>query len=311
MEEKRISDSSGRNVAYTTIQHLRDLPNSMGKIGKTIRSVDKSRTWRHKAAVEDLIGDILPIRIQNDPGLNWAISPSKKAEYLMGLEAMMLAPFDCPDEFARLYRILVDDILETHEWMSREGILELNNGNDYAGSGSYGFSRLLPTEECRRSGVVTAKDLWGNLNSQETVGVSPDMYGEFYWPYYRELAAHFGQIYYGCCEPTNPIWDAYLSTIPNLRKVSVSPWADEDFMAERLRGSRIIYCRKPSPNYLALDTPFDEVAYREHIKASVLAARGCRLEISCRDIYALYGNREKLGRGVEIIREVADEYYRP
>lgn len=311
MEEKRISDSRGKSVGYTTIQHLRDLPASMHKIGATVRRADRDLTRRRTEAAEELLGDILPVKLKNHPSFNWAVSPSKKVEYLMGLEAMMLAPYDCPDEFLRLYRILTDDVLETFAWMSAEGVLELNNGNDYAGAGSYGFTRHLPTEACARTGIVTTRDLWGNLNSQETVGVSPDMYGEFYWPFYRELASHFGQVYYGCCEPTNPIWDTYLSTLPNLRKVSVSPWADEEFMAERLRGGGIIYCRKPSPNYLALDMPFDEDAYREHIAASVRAARGCRMEISCRDIYALYGDREKLGTAVRIIREVCDEQYRP
>ena len=199
---------------------------------------------------------------------------------------------------------------ETYGWMSQEGILELNNENDYVGSGSYGFSRLLPTEACKRTGGVTPKDLWGNLNSQETVGISSEMFGEFYWPYYKKLAAQFGQLYYGCCEPTNVVWDKYLSSLPNLRKVSVSPWADERFMAERLRGTSVVYCKKPSPNFLALAIPFDEDAYRAHIKDSVLNARGCRLEISCRDIYALHGNRAKLGRAVEIIREIAGEYYK-
>lgn len=310
MEEKRIQDSSGKSVGYTTIQHLKDLPKNMAKIGKTIHTVDKALTYRHKAAVEEIIGDILPVKIKNHPSFNWAVSPSKKAEYLMGLEAMMLAPYDCPVEFNELYRILTDDILETYEWMSREGILELNNENDYAGSGSYGFSRLMPTEACKRTGVVTSKDVWGNLNSQETVGISSEMFGEFYWPYYKKLAANFGQLYYGCCEPTDVVWDPYLSSLPNLRKVSVSPWADERFMAERLRGTSIVYCKKPSPNFLALDIPFDEEAYRVHIKDSVLNARGCRLEISCRDVYALHGNRAKLGRAVEIIREVAGKFYK-
>lgn len=310
MEERHILDSEGKSVGYTTTHHLEDLPGSMGKIGKTLRRVDRERTMARKAAVEDVIGDILPVRLKTPPSLNWAVSPSKKAVYLMGMEAMMLAPYDCPDEFHALYRILTDDILETFDWMSGEGILVLNNENDYAGSGSYGFSRMLPTERCKQTGVVTTFDLWGNLNSQETVGISPAMYGEFFWPYYRELASRFGQVYYGCCEPTNAIWDEYLSTLPNLRKVSVSPWADETFMAERLRGTDIVYCRKPSPNFLALDIPFDAEAYRRHIRASVLSARGCHLEISCRDVYALNGDRAKLGRAVEIIRETIEEYYR-
>ena len=35
---------------------------------------------------------------------------------------------------------------------------------------------------------VTTKDLWLNMNSQETVGLSPQTFGEFIFPYYAELA---------------------------------------------------------------------------------------------------------------------------
>lgn len=305
MSEKYADDSIG----YTTIQHLKELENSMHLIGETKRRVDKEGTYALKNAILEVIGDILDVKIKIPPSFNWAVSPSKKAEYLMGLESMMFAPYDCPDEFNELYRRLTEDAIETFAWLKAEGLLVLNNGNDYAGSGSYGFTDLLPTEECKKTGIITTKDLWVNLNSQETVGVSPDMYGEFYWPYYQKLAKEFGQVYYGCCEPTNPIWDKYLSTLDNLRKVSISPWADINFMAERLRGTNIVYSRKPSPNIVAYDRGFDAEAYREHIRESVIAARGCNLEVICRDVYSLSGDRQKLTTAVDIINEEIETYW--
>ena len=310
MSEIHVTDSNGKSVGYRTIHHLEDLENDFGKIGKTLRSVDKEGTLRKKTAVEDVIGDILPVRLKNHTQFfNWYASPSKKVVYLMGMEAMLTAPYDCPDEFKKLYDILTDDALETYRWMSDEGILCLNNGNDYAGAGSYGFSRLLPTQECRETGKVRMKDLWLNINSQETLSMSPDMYGEFMFPSIMRIAKEFGQVYYGCCEPAHSIWDKYVSKLPNLRKVSISPWCDEEFMAERLRGGDVIYSRKPSPNYLGVTRAFDQEAYREHIRKSVLAAKGCHMEIICRDVYALNGNREKLGQAVDIIRQVIESDY--
>lgn len=309
MAEKRIQDANGKSIGYTTIQHLKNLEGDYGKIGQTLRNVDKESTLRHKAAAEDIFGDILPIRIKLPPSFNWYVSPSKKAEYLMGLESMMLAPYDCPDKFHELYQLLVDDTLETFRWMQEEHILCLNNGNDYAGAGSYGFTYELPSAHYKETGAVGLKDLWVNLNSQETVSISPDMYGEFYWPYYKQLAQAFGLVYYGCCEPTNPIWKDYLSTLSNLRKVSVSPWADDRLMGQYLKGSKTIFSKKPSPNFLALSGAFDERAYKNHIKESVLAARGCEMELICRDVYALHGDRKKLGRAVQLIRETVERHW--
>ncbi len=303
--EKRIVDSHGKTVGYETIHHLEDLGEDINKIGETVRSADKSATLAKRDAVLEILGDILPVRIKNDIGFfNWYASPSKKVVYLMGMEAMMFAPYDYPDEFHKLYDILTEDAIATYRWMEKEELLCLNNGNDYAGSGSYGFTKNLPSEGYAKTGKITTKDLWLNINSQETVSISPEMYGEFFFPYYQRLAKEFGQVYYGCCEPANPFWEKYLSTIPNLKKLSISDWADDQLMGDYLRPTKIIYSKKPSPNYIALQGELDEQAYREHIRKSVLAAEGCNLEIICRDVYALYGNRKKLARAVEIIREV-------
>lgn len=262
-----------------------------------------------KSLVEDLIGDILPVRVTNDT-LRWGLSPSIRVVRLMGLESMMYAMVDCPEALHSLYRLLVDDAMEYVRWQEAEGLLVLNNGNDYAGAGSYGFTDELPTEQCRESGVVRPADLWLNLNSQETVGISPSMYGEFIYPYYEELASEFGLVYYGCCEPVHEIWSDYLSRLPHLRKVSVSAWCNEAFMGEALKGSNVIYSRKPRPNYIGVGQ-FDETAFAEHIAETLTCAVGCHLEFIFRDIYALDGDRTKPGRAVKIVRELIERNWQP
>ena len=42
----------------------------------------------------------------------------------------------------------------------------------------------------------------------------------------------------------DPIRERCLSKLTNLRKVSSSPWCSEEYMGERLRGSKVIYHRK-------------------------------------------------------------------
>ena len=43
------------------------------------------------------------------------------------------------------------------------------------------------------------------MDSQETVSISPDMYGEFIFPYYKKVAERYGLLSYGCCEPVDPV----------------------------------------------------------------------------------------------------------
>lgn len=300
-------DSRGRNLGYVAESVINDLPQDMAKLNRSVYSVDREGTIAWKSFVEDLIGDILPVKITNDI-FGWSMSPSIRVVRLLGLEKMMYAMIDHPDALHSLYRFLVDDILEFVEWQEAEGLLELNNGNDYVGAGSYGFTTELPTQQCRETGVVRPADLWLNLNSQETVGISPSMYGEFIYPYYEELASRFGLVYYGCCEPVHDIWINYLSRLPHIRKVSVSPWCDEAFMGEALRGSDVIYSRKPFPNYIGLGK-LDEQAFADHISKTLQCAKGCHLEFIFRDVYTLDGDPTKPGRAVKIVRGLVDKLW--
>ncbi len=222
----------------------------------------------------------------------------------------MLSLVDEPEEMHALYAYLRDNILAYAKWQERENLLTLNNGNHYAGAGSYGFTHELPCSETyAQTKTLTTRDLWFNLNSQETVGISPRMYKRFVFPYYRELAAEFGQVYYGCCEPVHEIWDACVSQYPNLRKVSISAWCNEEYMGEALRHSPVIYSRKPSPNFIGVGQYFDTEAFSAHIRKTLTEARDCHLEIIFRDVYTLTGDLSKPGRAVNITRRLIDELW--
>ena len=82
-------------------------------------------------------------------------------------------------------------------------------------------------------------------------------------------------------------------------------------MAERLRGSRTIYHRKPSPNFLGVNPTLDEDAFRDHIRKTLQTARGCHVEITQRDVYTIHHNEEKARRYVAIIREEIDKNWQP
>ncbi len=119
-----------------------------------------------------------------------------------------------------------------------------------------------------------------------------------------EIAALFGLVYYSCCEPAHEIWKPCLSSFFNLRKVSISPWCNEEIMGKALRESKSIYSRKPSPVFLGVEGTFDESAYSAHIRKTLKAAAGCPLELIHRDIYTMSGDRQKVGRAVKLIRSL-------
>ncbi len=222
----------------------------------------------------------------------------------------MYALLDHPDEMRALFRFIVDDMLALLDWQAAESLLTLNNGNDYAGAGSYGFSAELPAADYVPGTPVRPRDLWCNLNSQESIGLSPEMYEQLIFPHYVEIARRFGLVYYGCCEPVHGIWERCISKLPGLRKVSVSPWCDEEFMGDALRGSGVIYSRKPSPNFLGVDKSLDEEGFSRHMARTVAAARGCTLEVIMRDVYTLTGDLTKPARAVRILRDIIDRNWK-
>ena len=303
VSRRHAADDKGRQLGFQVDYPITDLVAQLPRLKPSVYRVDRESTRAHKAAVEEVIGDLMPVRIENN-SQTWYGAVSGRLVMLMGMERMFLEMIEHPEAVKELFHFVVEDMLGYLRWQQREGLLTPNNANQYAGAGSYGFSRELRPVP----GQVKLADLWGNLNSQETVGLSPAMFEEFAFPAYGRLAEEFGLIYYGCCEPVHDIWDRCLSRLPHLRKVSISPWCDEAFIGERLRGAPVIYSRKPSPNYIGVGQ-FDEQAFSAHVAQTLRAARGCRLEIIFRDIYALDGDLTKPARAVAVVRKLIDEMW--
>jgi len=299
---ERGTDDKGRQLGFHAETPIKDLAADLPKLKHSVYSVDRAGTMAHKAAAEEILGDILKVTLINQT-LVWYAAPSYRIVQLMGMEAMLMAMMDQGDEIKRLYQFIADDMKQFMQWQEREGLLTPNNGNHYAGAGSYGFSRELTP-----NGKVQLKDMWLNMNSQETVGVSPDMFEEFAFPSYLELSKLGGLTYYGCCEPVHGIWERCISKLHNLRKVSVSPWCNEPAMGEFLKAAPVIYSRKPSPNYLAVGN-LDEAAFSDHIEMTLRSAKGCHLEFIFRDVYALDGDTTKPARAMQIVRKLIDKMW--
>ncbi|HRX41845.1 MAG TPA: hypothetical protein P5315_03645 [Clostridia bacterium] len=304
----RAKDSHGKELGYSSEHLVKDLKNDFGLLKKSVYSYDDKGTMEHFDFVQNLLGDILETRITNNT-LLWFMSFTARSVNIMGLERLMYSMMDYPEETMKLFDFILEDSFEYMDWQEENNLLALDNGNARAGSGSYGFTSELPTKQCKETGRITTRDIWGNMNSQESVGISPSMYEEFIFPIYKKAAERFGLVYYGCCEPVHEIWETCVSKLANLRKVSISPWCNEEYMGEALRGSNVIYSRKPSPNFLGVGS-FDESAFKEHIKKTIKAARGCHAEIIFRDIYTLTDDNKKAGKAVKIVRNLVDDMWR-
>jgi hypothetical protein len=292
VETKYAQNSLGHQFQYK-INDLKDDFSLLKKSTYGTYGIEKAE--QYKSLIEDVFGDILPVEFVGD-GL-YSV-PTQDIVHIMSMENMLLSMYDYPELFHEIMKRLTDDYVEYFKWLEKGKLLLPTNSYGRAMQGTYCFTNLLPSE-----GEIKTNDVWGFLDSQETIGISPDMFEEFIFPYYKKIADIYGLLSYGCCEPVDPIYDSCLSKLKNLRKLSISPWCNEEFMGERLRNSNTIYHRKPSPNYLGVGFEFDEVAWREHIRKTLNAANGCKIEITQRDVYTLSGNLQKLKRATQIVHE--------
>ncbi len=250
------------------------------------------------ALAEDTFGDILAVRRKTlwwwTLGMTWTLIN------LRGLTQVMMDFYDHPAELHRLMGILRDGHLAKLDFLEAQGLLSLNNDNTYVGSGGFGFTHELPQPDF--AGRPRTSDLWGFCESQETVQVSPEMFEEFVFPYQLPIMQRFGLNCYGCCEPLDKRWHV-VQRFPRLRRISVSPWADVEKMAEYL-GSDYIYSYKPSPAELALPT-IDENRIRQDLRRVLEITKGCRVEVIMKDNHTLGNRPENAVRWCRIAQEEA------
>jgi hypothetical protein len=290
-------DNQGKLSSYHWDPPLKDLDADFNRLHFRAIQVNREQTLAYKSLLENHFGDILPVCLRGSywwtAGLTW------DAINLIGMEPLMLAMYDNPAGLHRLMAFLRDDFLNLLDSFEREEILTLNNRGDYIGSGSVGYTNELPAQN-KEGFIVRAADMWGLSESQETVGVSPSMFEEFIFPYQEAVAKRFGRLYYGCCEPVHKRIHI-IKRLPNLRRVSVSPWADQEKMADAL-GKDYVFCRKPNPTQISTEV-FDEEQIRADIRETLRTAGGCALELVMKDVHTLCDRPDRLGRWVSIARQ--------
>jgi len=198
-----IKDAQDIETGYRFMHPIKDLASDLSLLKPTSLRVDRQRTHTRQDFLDDLLGDILPVNIQT--GCHISTMLTHRVVELMGMQNFFMAIYDQPDAVHQLMAFLRDNALRRMRWMEAEGLLRLNNGNQDSFGSSYNFTKRLPGPDYDGS-TTRLSDLWGCSNSQETVGISPKMFREFCFPYYREVCEPWGLIYYGCCEPAGPFW---------------------------------------------------------------------------------------------------------
>ena len=198
-----------------------------------------------------------------------------------GIQEAMMDMIVRPEMVNAAVERMVDAWMVELDQFEQKNLLSLDNNNTRVGSGGYGYTSQLPGKDYDPS-HVRPHNLWGCSNAQIFSEVSPQMHWEFAIEHDMRWLKRFGLTYYGCCEPLDKKMDI-LRKIPNLRKISVSPWCNLGRMIEQIEGDYVI-SRKPSPAVFA-ETDWEPEKARAEIRQVLDTAKGnCHIEFIMKDI---------------------------
>ena len=300
----RITRASGEHAMGFHIDPVvTDLTEDMDMLRGGGFSADMDATKAKMALMDDIMGDILPVRMVQ-PSLSAAIT--NPLVHLMGMENYYCAMYDTPDELHEVMEMATRIYEGWFDYLEAQKLLLPTHGVSPLAQESFAFNSELPTEN-----ITSTTQVWGFMESQETTAVSPATFGEFVFPYQDRLAKRFGLLSYGCCERVDAIWEGYLSKWKNLRKLSVSPFNNEMQVGEYLRGTNVIYYSKPRAEYVTHPGPMNEEALRKYFKTVCEAASGCLFEMAQREVGTIFGDIARGKRYVQIAKECIAEYWKP
>ena len=273
-----IETEKDREIASRHFHNQLISEDDIQKIKDPVIEVDHGRTRAFLQFYARVFDGILPVEVRGCTGFWFA--PWDDIVFWMNADNVLLALADRPGFMHKIIGRLCDAYLSALRQFENLGLLSRNDTNVRVGSGGYGYARELPGDSYRPD-VVKTSNLWGSATPQIFGSVSPEMHGEFGIDYERRWLEKYGLTYYGCCEPLHKKIGV-LARRPNLRKISISPWADVAAAAELMR-DRYVMSLKPAPMVLA-GTSFDAEDVRKELSTKLKSARGCNVEIILKDI---------------------------
>ncbi len=300
LEIKRIYADSERG-AYTWDPPIKE-PEDLDRLQAPRTEVDYEATERNCQRAAEIFAGLLDVNIGQ--GWYWGLTLTWTWAELRGLEQMMWDMVDDPEFAHRGIGKLLQAKLTWMDSLEEQGLLSLNNDNDYVGSGGLGFTDELPTADF--DGHVRFRDMWGFGEAQETVGLSPAMWDEFVLEYHLPWLARFGLNCFGCCEQLHDRLEILKSRVPRLRRISISPWCDREIAAESLQ-DKYVYSWKPNPAHLAA-IEFDAEALRRYIRETLEITRGCVVEMILKDTHTCNNQPGRFDLWAQVAQEEAERF---
>ncbi len=265
------------------------------KFKDPVITLDREEEAEILAVAKDVFSGIAPVALQ---GIMLHSGLWDQITFWKGVENCYIDLLERPELIHAIMDRYTNAFLKQIDRINELGIYNITSNLCHC---SHTFSDALPTKDCDPEHPTTY-DGWTFSMAQLFTSVSPEVNEEFEVPYMSKIFSRFGSVYYGCCERLDDRIDI-IDRMPNIRKISCSPWSDREHFASVLP-KKYIMSNKPSPTFLA-QRSFDEDVVRADLRRTIAAAKenGLALELLLKDLSTVKNDPQRLWRWSQIALE--------
>jgi len=297
VEEKTLTMESRDTIRSHEYHDQLATEADLEKIHNAVITYDKSETLRKYQLIGDAVGDILPVRLK---GIEHASTGTwDSIAMYRGVTNLLMDLADRPDFMHQTVKRIHDANWDSVKQMEALDLFDNDPCNLHC---TPILASDLPGKDFDGE-HVKLKNVWGRAVAQIFASVSNEMHEEFDINYIKGAMGECGLVYYGCCEPLDRKMDI-VSKIPNLRKVSVTPWADVNVAAEAI-GNKYVVAAKPNPASVGVGK-LDKDNLKKEISGilNACAKNGCACDLVLKDISTCCGRPQNIFEWEQIVMEL-------
>ena len=295
MTTRRLAHNSTVSIQSHVFEDQFAEMEDVEKIKTPVLSRNLEKEAEILTAAHEIFDGIAPVRLG---GILLHSGLWDSITFWKGVENCYIDLLDRPELIHAIMERYTNAFIAQIEQINALGIYDISSNLCHC---SHTFDDRLPSASCNPD-HPTSYDGWTFTMAQLFTSVSPAINAEFEVPYISRILSYFGSVYYGCCERLDDRIHI-IDRMPNIRKISCSPWSDREHFAEVLP-KKYIMSNKPNPSYLAEST-FDEEVVRADLRRTIAAAKtnGLGLEFLLKDISTVKNDPQRLWRWSEIAME--------
>ena len=302
VQDQQLKGDTGADIAAHAYTDQLRTNDDLARLHKPEIVYDRQASEQALAVAKEVLAGLMEVELVGCNGLQYSIWD--QIAMFRGVDNLLIDLAMRPDFMRRTAQRFMEIARSEFKQLEEQKLLEPRPVLLHC---TPACVRELPADNC--DGHIRPKDVWGRCAAQIFGSVSPEMHDEFDLAYNQELFKDCGLLYYGCCEPMDRKIDILRKRFNNLRKISITPWADPHRAAESM-GKDYVMAAKPNPAFVAMPR-FNFEPVEQEITRYCEACRkhGTTVELVLKDISTIANNPENLTQWAATARAVIDKYY--